>query len=93
MDRLQQFYILQKSLNDKAFSEVANQLDLPRSTVTSAIQQLETHYGVRLFHRTTRKVSLTQDGQRILPECQNLLFDYEQLEQLIQTQNSIIGAH
>lgn len=61
MDRLQQFYILQKSLNDKAFSEVANQLDLPRSTVTSAIQQLETHYGVRLFHRTTRKVSLTQD--------------------------------
>ncbi|WP_049063799.1 LysR substrate-binding domain-containing protein, partial [Acinetobacter seifertii] len=57
-----------------------------RSTVTSAIQQLETHYGVRLFHRTTRKVSLTQDGQRILPECQNLLFDYEQLEQLIQTQ-------
>ncbi|MFH3651889.1 LysR family transcriptional regulator, partial [Acinetobacter baumannii] len=33
-----------------------------------------------------RKVSLTQDGQRILPECQNLLLDYEQLEQLIQTQ-------
>ncbi|MDC5669698.1 LysR family transcriptional regulator [Acinetobacter baumannii] len=86
MYRLQQFYIFTEVAKRQSFSEVANQLDLPRSTVTSAIQQLETHYGVRLFHRTTRKVSLTQDGQRILPECQNLLFDYEQLEQLIQTQ-------
>ncbi|WP_288422265.1 LysR family transcriptional regulator [uncultured Acinetobacter sp.] len=86
MDRLQQFFIFIEVAKRQSFSEVAHRLDLPRSTVTSAIQQLETHYGVRLFHRTTRKVSLTQDGQRILPECQNLLFDYEQLEQLIQTQ-------
>ncbi|MDS7944172.1 LysR family transcriptional regulator [Acinetobacter sp. V110_1] len=86
MDRLQQFFIFIEVAKRQSFSEVAHRLDLPRSTVTSAIQQLETHYGVRLFHRTTRKVSLTQDGQRILPECQNLLFDYEQLEQLIQMQ-------
>lgn len=86
MDRLQQFFIFTEVAKRQSFSEVAHRLDLPRSTVTSAIQQLETHYGVRLFHRTTRKVSLTQDGQRILPECQNLLFDYEQLEQLIQMQ-------
>lgn len=86
MDRLQQFFIFTEVAKRQSFSEVAHRLDLPRSTVTSAIQQLETHYAVRLFHRTTRKVSLTQDGQRILPECQNLLFDYEQLEQLIQTQ-------
>ncbi|MPS62726.1 LysR family transcriptional regulator [Acinetobacter sp.] len=86
MDRLQQFFIFTEVAKRQSFSEVAHRLDLPRSTVTSAIQQLETHYGVRLFHRTTRKVSLTQDGQRILPECQNLLLDYEQLEQLIQTQ-------
>ena len=86
MDRLQQFFIFTEVAKRQSFSEVAHRLDLPRSTVTSAIQQLETHYGVRLFHRTTRNVSLTQDGQRILPECQNLLFDYEQLEQLIQTQ-------
>lgn len=83
---MQQFFIFTEVAKRQSFSEVAHRLDLPRSTVTSAIQQLETHYGVRLFHRTTRKVSLTQDGQRILPECQNLLFDYEQLEQLIQTQ-------
>ncbi|MDR2248269.1 LysR family transcriptional regulator [Acinetobacter sp.] len=86
MDRLQQFFIFTEVAKRQSFSEVAHRLDLPRSTVTSAIQQLETHYGVRLFHRTTRKVSLTQDGQRILPECKNLLLDYEQLEQLIQTQ-------
>ena len=92
MDRLQQFFIFTEVAKRQSFSEVAHRLDLPRSTVTSAIQQLETHYGVRLFHRTTRKVSLTQDGQRILPECQNLLFDYEQLEQLIQTQKQHYGG-
>lgn len=49
MDRLQQFYIFTEVAKRQSFSEVANQLDLPRSTVTSAIQQLETHYGYAYF--------------------------------------------
>ena len=85
MDRLQQFEIFVEVAKRESFSEAALRLDLPRSTVTSAIQRLETFYKVRLFQRTTRRVSLTQDGKRILPDCQNLLMDYQLLEQMIQT--------
>ncbi|WP_130804095.1 LysR family transcriptional regulator [Acinetobacter ihumii] len=87
MDRLQQFEIFIEVAKRESFSEAALRLDLPRSTVTSAIQSLETFYKVRLFQRTTRRVSLTQDGKRILPDCQNLLMDYQLLEQMIQTHN------
>ncbi|CAG67375.1 putative transcriptional regulator (LysR family) [Acinetobacter baylyi ADP1] len=85
MDRLQQFEIFIEVAKRESFSEAALRLDLPRSTVTAAIQNLEASYKVRLFQRTTRRVSLTQDGKRILPECQNLLADYQLLEQMIQT--------
>lgn len=85
MDRLQQFQIFLEVAKHESFSETASRLNLPRSTVTAAIQQLETFYKIRLFHRTTRKVSLTQDGKRVLPDCQNLLMDYQLIEQLIQT--------
>ncbi|WP_151980438.1 LysR family transcriptional regulator [Acinetobacter guerrae] len=87
MDRLQQFEIFVEVAKRESFSEAALRLDLPRSTVTSAIQNLEAFYKVRLFQRTTRRVSLTQDGKRILPECQNLLMDYQLLGQIIQTHN------
>ncbi|MBJ9984202.1 LysR family transcriptional regulator [Acinetobacter sp. S40] len=87
MDRLQQFAIFVEVAKRESFSEAALRLDLPRSTVTSAIQSLETYYKVRLFQRTTRRVSLTQDGKRVLPDCQNLLMDYQLLEQMIQTHN------
>lgn len=85
MDRLQQFEIFIEVAKRESFSEAALRLDLPRSTVTAAIQNLEASYKVRLFQRTTRRVSLTHDGKRILPECQNLLADYQLLEQMIQT--------
>lgn len=85
MDRLQQFEIFIEVAKRESFSEAALRLNLPRSTVTAAIQNLEASYKVRLFQRTTRRVSLTQDGKRILPECQNLLVDYQLLEQIIQT--------
>jgi len=84
MDRLQQFEIFVEVAKRESFSEAALRLDLPRSTVTSAIQSLESFYKVRLFQRTTRRVSLTQDGKRILPDCQNLLMDYQLLGQMIQ---------
>ncbi|MDQ1209626.1 LysR family transcriptional regulator for bpeEF and oprC [Acinetobacter baylyi] len=85
MDRLQQFEIFIEVAKRESFSEATLRLDLPRSTVTAAIQNLEASYKVRLFQRTTRRVSLTHDGKRILPECQNLLADYQLLEQMIQT--------
>ncbi|MDG4720260.1 MULTISPECIES: LysR family transcriptional regulator [Thalassospira] len=56
-----------------SFSGAARRLSVPRSTVTARIAALEDHLATRLLHRTTRQVSLTDDGQRYLEHCRNAL--------------------
>lgn len=45
-----------------SFSSAAEALNVPRSTISRAIAALEAELGVRLFHRTTRKVAVTTAG-------------------------------
>ena len=49
------------------FTEAADALGISRSAVGKAIARLEARLGVRLFHRTTRSVSLTPEGEVFLP--------------------------
>lgn len=55
------------------FTEAAESLGLSRSAVGKAIARLETRLGVRLFHRTTRRISLTADGQAYYASCATAL--------------------
>lgn len=84
LDRIEQLRIFACVAKLNSFSAAAQQLNLPRSSVTFAVQQLESFYAVRLFQRTTRRVTLTQDGANLLPLCQNLLTDFDYLEQQAQ---------
>ncbi len=45
-----------------SFVKAAQTLNLPRNTVTKQIQALESHLRVKLLNRTTRRISLTNDG-------------------------------
>ena len=45
------------------FVAAARTLDLPKSTVSLKVNELEQRLGVRLFHRITRRVSLTEEGR------------------------------
>ncbi|NYE61742.1 DNA-binding transcriptional LysR family regulator [Duganella sp. 1224] len=49
----------------KSFSQAAVDAGLTPQAVSKAVRQLEDHLGVRLFHRTTRSLSLTDDGARL----------------------------
>ncbi|MDR3522156.1 MAG: LysR family transcriptional regulator [Acidocella sp.] len=60
-----------------SFAAAANQLGVSRSSVSKNIQELENHLGVRLFHRTTRRQSLTTIGENYYGFCQKLLSDIE----------------
>lgn len=55
-------------------------LGLTRSAAGKAITRLETHLGVRLFHRTTRTLSLTDDGQRFYQHCVQIFSQLEDAE-------------
>jgi DNA-binding transcriptional LysR family regulator len=56
-----------------SFNEAAHALFLSPAAVSLAVRQLEENAGVRLFERTTRKVTLTGAGDLLLPRIQALL--------------------
>ncbi|HQT77310.1 MAG: hypothetical protein B7Z80_26375 [Rhodospirillales bacterium 20-64-7] len=64
-----------------SFSAVAREGNTSQSAVTRQIAQLEEHFGVRLFHRTTRKLSLTDEGQDLVSRARHLLEEAEDLEE------------
>ena len=62
-----------------SFTRAADQLGLPKASVSNAVQQLENQLGTQLLHRTTRKVQLTPDGQLFYERSKDLLGDIEDL--------------
>lgn len=63
-----------------SFSGAAEYLGLPKSSISQAVQSLEKTLGTRLLHRSTRRVSLTPDGEAFLPQCRALLAELEAME-------------
>src|SRR6516165_11425146 len=66
MDLLGALGVLVRVVETGSFSAVARERELSQAAVARQISQLENHFGVRLLHRTTRKLSLTDDGQVLL---------------------------
>lgn len=64
----------------RSFTLAAEDLGLPRSTVTDAVKQLEARLGVRLLERTTRQVNPTLDGEAHHRRCLSLIADLEDAE-------------
>ncbi len=69
------------------FAAAAEQLALPPSSVSRAIQRLEARLGVTLFTRTTRKVALTEEGAFFFREAR------QALQQIEDAELSVGGAH
>lgn len=63
-----------------SFVRTAAALDLPRNTLTKLVQSLEAHLGVRLFHRTTRRVALTNDGAAYYARIARVLDEWQDAE-------------
>lgn len=81
MDRIDLLRIFIRVAQSGGFTLAAEQLGMPRPTVSLAVQHLEARLGTRLFNRTTRRVSLTQDGDALLERAIALVADSEELEQ------------
>ena len=81
MDRIDLLQIFLRVAATGSFSQAADQLSLPRPTVSLAVQQLEARLGTRLLHRTTRKVALTLDGHALVERASSLVDEMQDLEQ------------
>ncbi|AZD61890.1 LysR family transcriptional regulator [Pseudomonas chlororaphis subsp. aurantiaca] len=84
MDKLIQYRIFIQVSEMGSFIKAAHMLELPRASVSAAIQELETDLGVRLLHRTTRRVQLTADGTQLQERVRRLLTDADDIQRLFQ---------
>lgn len=92
MDRFDQYRVFAKVAEMGSFIKAANALEMPRASVSAAIQQLEAQLGVRLLHRTTRQVRLTPDGEQLLSRVRPVLCNVEDIDQLFQaSQRQVSG--
>lgn len=64
----------------RSFVRAAADLGITQSGVSNAINRLEDQLGVRLLARTTRRVSLTEDGTAFFERCRQVLADLEEAE-------------
>ncbi|SCB18556.1 LysR family transcriptional regulator [Rhizobium hainanense] len=82
MDRIDLFRIFTRVVECSSFTRAADTLGLPRSSVSAAVIELEGRVGARLLHRSTRKVSPTQDGTAFYDRCLRVIADVEETESL-----------
>ena len=80
MDLITGLHTFIRVVETGSFSAVAREENSSQSAVTRQVAQLEEHFGVRLFHRTTRKLSLTDEGQHLVVRARHLLEEAENLE-------------
>ena len=93
MDKLNAMQRFLRVAELASFTRAADSLGLPRSSVSGAVQFLESRLGTRLLHRNTRSVSLTQDGRLFMEKCRALLSDLEELEgQFQRTPEDVTGT-
>ena len=79
MDRLFNLRVFIRLAETLNFSEAAATLQIARSSVSKAVQDIESEVGVRLVHRSTRKVSLTPNGAVFYRKCVLLVRDADAL--------------
>ena len=88
MDLLGALGILVRVVETGSFSAVARERELSQAAVARQVSQLEEHFGVRLFHRTTRKLSLTDDGELLLGLARPVLDGVDGLEAALGRQSA-----
>jgi DNA-binding transcriptional LysR family regulator len=80
MDRFKEMQVFVRVAERSSFIMAAEDLLLPRSTVTNIIKRMEARLKIRLLERTTRQVKLTLDGEAYYKKCLRLLTDLEDME-------------
>lgn len=80
MDRLQTLSEFLAVADEGSYTAAARKLGTSKSQISKHIQALETHLGARLFHRTTRRLSLTESGTRFAERARQILDALEHAE-------------
>jgi LysR family transcriptional regulator, regulator for bpeEF and oprC len=80
MDILQGMAVFKRIVDASSFTKAADSLEMPRASVSTLLQNLESHLGVRLLNRTTRRVQVTEDGALYYEYCARILAEVSDAE-------------
>lgn len=80
MDKFLEMQTFAAVVDAGSFVRAAESLDMSKAAVSRHVADLETRLGVRLLHRTTRKLSLTEEGRAFHGRCKVLLGELEDAE-------------
>jgi DNA-binding transcriptional LysR family regulator len=86
LDRITGMHVFSRAAHTGSLSAAARQLSISPGMATEHLDALEERLGARLFHRSTRKLSLTEPGQQYLEVCIRLLPELEEVEAMIASQ-------
>jgi len=92
MDKFQEMRAFVSVVNEGSFVRAADALNLSKTAVSRLVGDLEGRLGTRLLQRTTRRLSLTQEGEVFLERCKQLLDELEEAEaELVTHTGEVIG--
>jgi DNA-binding transcriptional LysR family regulator len=80
LENLNAFKIFIRAAETRSFTETGNQLGLSSSAVGKSVARLEERLGVRLLHRSTRSITLTDEGQQFLESCRRIFAELDAIE-------------
>ncbi|WP_338848190.1 LysR family transcriptional regulator [Massilia sp. W12] len=83
MDKLLAMEVFVQVVDAGGFTRAAQQLQLPKATVSTLVQKLEKHLGAKLLHRTTRQLSLSADGAMYYERCLRILAEVRDSEEAL----------
>jgi len=80
MDKFQEMRVFAAVVEAGSFVGASDALEMSKPAVSRYVAELESRLGVRLLHRTTRKLSLTEEGEVFYARCKELLSNIEEAE-------------
>jgi DNA-binding transcriptional LysR family regulator len=82
-DRLDGIVAFVRAAEAHSFVGAAERLGISASAVGKAVARLERSLGVRLFHRSTRKIALTEEGRHFFERCQYILAELDEAKAVL----------
>lgn len=80
MDKLQAMEVFVQVVDAGGFTRAADNMKLPKATVSTLVRDLEASLSVKLLNRTTRQISMTADGAAYYERCLRILADVRDAE-------------
>jgi DNA-binding transcriptional LysR family regulator len=84
MDRIEELRVFNAVADARSFAQAARRLGISPAQTSKLVGKLEDRLGARLLNRTTRDVSLTDNGRAFLPRSRGVMEEFDQLEKSVQ---------